>query len=45
VVVDERVLVHGAKDVSSRDVVSDPELGGVEVPLDLSAEGLGVDTT
>jgi hypothetical protein len=44
VVVDERVLVHGAKDVSSRDVVADPERGGVEVPLDLSAEGLGVDT-
>lgn len=45
VVVDERVFVNRTKDITTRNVVSDLELGGVEVPRDASVESLGVDTT
>jgi hypothetical protein len=45
VVVNERIFVDRTEDVSTGNVVSDLELGGVEVPRDASVESLGVDTT
>ena len=44
-VVHERVLVHATEDVTAGDVVADLERRRVEVPVDVSVEGLGVDST
>jgi hypothetical protein len=44
VVIDERVFVNTAENVTARDVVADLELGGVEIPSLFSAERFGVDT-
>lgn len=45
VVVDERVFVYATEDISTGNVVPYSEAGGIEVPLDVSVEGFGVDTT
>jgi hypothetical protein len=45
VVVDERVFIDGTKDVTADDVVADFVGCRVKVPLDISVEGLGVDST
>ena len=44
-VVDQRVLVDGTENITTGNVISDLELGGVKVPLDASVKSLGVDTT
>ena len=43
-IIDERILVDRAEDVAAGDMVADPERGGIEVPLDLARERMGIDT-
>ncbi|KAI3492707.1 hypothetical protein L1887_42625 [Cichorium endivia] len=45
VVLEQRVLVDGAEDVTTADVVADLELAGSEVPRELTVERLRVDTS
>ena len=43
-VVDQRVFIHTAENVTARDMVADLELCGIKVPAEFTVEGLGVDT-
>jgi hypothetical protein len=44
-IVNKRVFVDGAENISTRDVIADLEVSWLEIPLQGAVNGLGVNTT